>query len=508
MLAFPQRLLAGERPHVDFLHLYGPASLYVLAGAFKVFGATIQSERFVGFLQLVTAIVGVAWFARPWGRWVASCMSMVAIGMCFWPLGLTAMAWNGAVAWGMLMLVFLRRSLFRVGSGRFDLIIAGFCGAVALAYRPDLAAAVALALGALFVVGRDSSPGSRPGFRPILLGAAPVIVASGAFVLWVGIGTAWNGMFVEPVFHLRGGRSLPVPPSWGHRDGFLQRAELLAHIKWPLPMIDPSHQIFLWFWAVVIGAFAPLVIMIRRWRQGHRTPADASLLIASSFILGLLPQALQRPDTTHLAWVSYISLPIGLLVIVHCWRNSHWPRSTGPMIAALTTVLLFGVIAPYYPLRGSTELFRKAVGAQPVGGHRVERGQYSYYLAAPETARDAQTLFDHLDAVAKPGDRLFVGPRDLRYTNYSDAYIYGMFPDLKPATRYIEMDPGVTNTATSGLAREVESADWAVLSATAETWREPNSSATAGSPEPNEVVKAHFCQTLHTPHFDLLRRCR
>ena len=40
MLAFPQRVLAGDLPHVDFLHLYGPGSLYVLAGVYRVFGST------------------------------------------------------------------------------------------------------------------------------------------------------------------------------------------------------------------------------------------------------------------------------------------------------------------------------------------------------------------------------------------------------------------------------------------------------------------------------------
>ena len=47
--------------------------------------------------------------------------------------------------------------------------------------------------------------------------------------------------------------------------------------------------------------------------------------------------------------------------------------------------------------------------------------------------------------ISKPGQRLFVGPVDLRKTPYSDAYLYYMLPDLVPATYYIEMDPGVAN---------------------------------------------------------------
>jgi hypothetical protein len=38
MLVFPERVLAGDIPNVDFLHLYGPGSLWVLAGVYKLFG--------------------------------------------------------------------------------------------------------------------------------------------------------------------------------------------------------------------------------------------------------------------------------------------------------------------------------------------------------------------------------------------------------------------------------------------------------------------------------------
>ena len=60
-----------------------------------------------------------------------------------------------------------------------------------------------------------------------------------------------------------------------------------------------------------------------------------------------------------------------------------------------------------------------------------------------------------VDAVTEPGDRLIVGPGDLRKTPYSEAFLYYLLPELVPGTRYIEMDPGVANAADSGLADEV-----------------------------------------------------
>src|SRR5450759_3842494 len=45
MLVFPERVLRGAIPNKDFLHLYGPGSLWVLAGVYKVFGTSLTVER-------------------------------------------------------------------------------------------------------------------------------------------------------------------------------------------------------------------------------------------------------------------------------------------------------------------------------------------------------------------------------------------------------------------------------------------------------------------------------
>ena len=48
MLVFPERVLAGDIPNLDFLHLYGPGSLWALAGWMKIFGVTLEAERLFG----------------------------------------------------------------------------------------------------------------------------------------------------------------------------------------------------------------------------------------------------------------------------------------------------------------------------------------------------------------------------------------------------------------------------------------------------------------------------
>lgn len=59
MLVFPEQVLHGLIPNRDFLHLYGPASLWVLAAVYKVFGVALATERIFGLVQHVGIILGV-----------------------------------------------------------------------------------------------------------------------------------------------------------------------------------------------------------------------------------------------------------------------------------------------------------------------------------------------------------------------------------------------------------------------------------------------------------------
>src|SRR5436309_6329917 len=71
MLVFPEEVLRGAIPNRDFLHLYGPGSLWVLAAAFKAFGTSMWTERAVGLAQQLALIAGVYAITRPWGRRIA-----------------------------------------------------------------------------------------------------------------------------------------------------------------------------------------------------------------------------------------------------------------------------------------------------------------------------------------------------------------------------------------------------------------------------------------------------
>src|SRR5262249_11804552 len=102
MLVFPERVLAGAVPNVDFLHLYGPGSLWVLAGVYKLLGTNLVVERLFGLLQQAGVVFGVYLLARRWGRRVGVPSALLSVIIMLPPLGLSALAWPGGAALAVL----------------------------------------------------------------------------------------------------------------------------------------------------------------------------------------------------------------------------------------------------------------------------------------------------------------------------------------------------------------------------------------------------------------------
>lgn len=531
MLAFPQRVLAGDVPNRDFLHLYGPGSLWALAAWFKVAGTTLAAQRTFGLFQHLAIIYGLFVLALGWGRREALSVGLLGVLLVVTPIGLTALAWNGAVGLGVvasgLAIHGAARQVAGRPHGRTLLVAAGVVYGAALLFRPDLVVGAGLATLAL-LWGRWRRDLIVPLLIGAVVGVAPILI----HIATAGFGPAFEGMFLQPVFELRGGRHLPIPPSWNHLDGALAAVAQLRVPAWPLPMLSASQQVTIWFFLLPLSALFTVVtggLAVRRDPTGTRS---RTLLVVGALGLGLLPQAFQRPDSTHLAWVSCVAivfLPAALaewaewLAARRAVRQSGEPsarsgsasgtRATRRLtvlrtVAAALPLLLVVLVLPAYTARTWVDLTRQNLTGDYFGW-AVRRGDRTFYLGAPDLAASAQGVTDDLNARVQPGDRLLVGTADLRWTPYSDAYFYFLFPETVPATRYIEMDPGIANAEDSGLAEEVASADWLILSHIWDSWVEPNDSGIPGSDAPNRVVDERFCLVGdHGGHFLLYQRCR
>jgi len=478
MLAFPELVLKGFTPHEDFLHLYGPGGLWLLAGVYELFGVTIEAERAVGYLQQLGVAFGVFALLRPWGRWVAAAGGAVAGVIILAPIGLVALAWVGAVALGLWSL-----DATLAGRARDDprlVGLGGLLGGLALLWRPDLVLAVGLSGVVLFLA---VSPRSRRWYLGgAAIGVAPYLV----LLAMAGIGTTVEGLFLDPVFELRGGRRLPLPPSWDHFDGFLQRAGLLEEPPWPIPSIASPAQLSLWLLLTV----ASVVVLFVTGRAVVKRGGDKRLIVLALFSAGLLPQALQRADSTHLAWVSCV--PFGLLpAAIAELRRTRTTRTLA--LAALTPVAITLLLVPDFTWRSwADHTARGVLGREHLQG-TMRSGDRVFYYGRPDAVAAVNELIPLVREVSEPGDTLFVGTGDLRKTPYSEAFLYYLLPELDPATRYIEMDPGVANAEDSGMADELRRADVVILSSIRDDWVEPNDSRDFGPDEPNEVIRTEFC---------------
>lgn len=498
MLVFPERLLAGDLPNVDFLHLYGPASLHVLAGWYTVFGESLASERTVAVLQFLGAVGAIAVLVRPWG-WRA--MVPAATTMTFLlitPTGLAALAWPGALALALASIVFAIRSTHLTGRAKsITALAAGVLGGLALSYRPDLVLAVGLAWAVLLWRGVPYRAALGGG----LIGAIPMWI----HLALVGVRPAWRGMVSEPVGELRPGRRLPVPPSWSKLDGALQALteNPIESPWWGLPSMSASHQIFIWFFVLLVITVGCVGVGVWWWRRDGATPRNVLYLTVALFGLGLIGQALQRPDSAHLAWGA--SVPFALLAVVVAdsfdramverRREALTPgiRTVDVALPSVALAVVLLVVCPFFTLRPYLFSARVSLGNKASPGLPVDHDGRRFYMSNVAVQTASQQAVDQLGALAAPGDRLLVGPADLSRTVYSDVMFYYLLPDLVPATPFIEMDPGIADAPDSGLADDVESADWLILTNFWTGWYEPNASIEFGSTAPNEVVASDFC---------------
>ena len=141
--------------------------------------------------------------------------------------------------------------------------------------------------------------------------------------------------------------------------------------------------------------------------------------------------------------------------------------------------------------------------------YKIEHDGRVFYYGKQDRATAANEVIAAAARISRPGQRLFVGPGDLRKTPYSDAYLYYELGDLVPATYYIEMDPGMANTAHSGLDKQLASADIVILSKIWDNWSEPNDSRKVGSDKPVKVLARDFCHVgTYLDLYELYRKCR
>jgi hypothetical protein len=455
LLVYPEAFIHGSVPYRDFETFYGPGNVVVLAGVFSVFGTHIYPERVVGLLYRLAIISSLFWIVRRRGVFLGLGAAILAEFFLV-QTRLAASAWFGAVACFLMSLVVLGE-----GMSRWRCWLSGGIAAAAVIYRPDISPALIAGLLPMFLV--------LPRARKIqyMVGGAVVLSPLLLFLAWQAR-PAFENLFLYPVVYSNPGRRIPIR---GVRNAVLLL--LLFHV-----------------FAMAVNMVAAAVAV--------RKPADrlSGRILAGLVLFGLVTtyQSAQRLDESHMVYVMCISvalLPLSLFVLFNRRVADQPPDRQFGMICSLAVVALVQAVFPDYSafIKGG---LLNTVLSRPGNSFPVRHGGRLFFVDNAETARVTADVLDALDRASSPGQRLFVGPLDLRRTNYADTFIYYMMPKLVPATYFLEMNPFSANRPNSRLTSDIESADWLVLDRTWDVWPENNKSAEYGSNLPNEAVEHLF----------------
>jgi hypothetical protein len=455
LLVYPELILKGELPYRDFETFYGPANLWVLSAVYAGFGPSIFVERGVGLICRILVLLMIFALVQRWNTTLAAGCALLS-GIVLLPIGLAAYAWIGGVicVLASLCLVANPESATRCFWGG---ILAGW----ALLFRVDLGPAVIASVLPLFFL---MTAARRWNY---LRGAVLALLPLGWLTVVAGPHEIINNLLLYPVIYTNPARHLPI---------------------WSVP------KNLLWIFLIHLTAVAGNIFAGFIAVRANRRDSTARLLLGLALLgLGVTHQAAQRLDLVHILCAAFVSLgvlPLSIFVI-----QSHFHitgrRRADALFAIATALVLVGAVVPELAMNARERIITSFTGKNTKIVFIAQSGR-SFPMSSSETALALGKIFDRLDAAAKPGERLFVGPADLRRTNYNDTFIYHMMPQLRPATYFLEMNPQSANRPGSRLGDDIASADWLVLNHEFDTWNEPNQSAKFASDAPMQVVRDQF----------------
>jgi hypothetical protein len=457
LLTYPSLILKGAIPNRSFESVYGVVNLWIIAGAFKLAGFTVAVERAVGIAYrfvIFGSLVVLAWRHR--GPLAALVAGVLCVVLLVGTLGLAAYAWFCALAFAALALL-----MIDIGMGhamkRLPVAIGGICFGLALGSRLDMSLAVLLVCIVLAIYRRDCLPWLILG---LVIGLVPLVVN----IAQAGLPAVVRDQLIQPIFVSGPSRQLPL-------SSFSQQELVLV------------------FLCVVVAA-ASVASGFMLLRRGRREWESVLLLALGAFELGLVPQAFQRSDVAHLAQVGCFVLPAA--VMLPCW---HIPRM--PVLKTVNVIpILVGIVVLLmaYPFFGRLYRAEFGLGGNLPVEYTVSNDGRSVPVAGETNKVALSDLLHQIDDRARPGQRVFVGPLDLRTANYNDTFIYFLLPNLTPGSYYLEMNPGVANGKNSQLASDLRRDEFLVLTGQYDSMFDPDASTRTGSNVPNEVVHAQFQQ--------------
>ncbi len=434
----------GALPIRDFYVIYGPGQYYLTAGAFELFGEDLLVSRALHVLLL--ALLGAA---------VAACSWVLMPRSRLWPV-LTALAYLFAA--GTLQInsgyASIPAALLLLGGclmyaqwtetgAKTSLLAASSLAGLAGFFRWDfgifgLVALTITTSGLLFArhasrssAGRSIATAVMPGLVLIMVAFVPFIIAGDA-VRWFN---EVPGYFLT---QFKTWRNLEFvrPALWNVKSSWMA-GNLLA----------PSGDVvrLAYVAAAPCAALAAIMIALRRiWlKRCMIGGADAMALLLGLTTLFLMNQMRVRAGFPQGFPALVASLPlIGYVVTA---IPAQTPTQRGALAALSATLAITMIVAPLYLMQ---DRVREAlVNAVSSGGTELPKATLMRSNGSTEQKRwdEYVDLVRHVRTTTQQGEPILSAVADTSRLFVNDAMLY-FLADRPAATRWVEMEPGLTNT--------------------------------------------------------------
>jgi hypothetical protein len=433
----------GALPVRDFYMIYGPGQYYFIAGIFHILGENLFWMRAfhvlcLALLGVVVVVVTAFTAPRRWAWAVLSAlvyvsMTGVALPHAGYPsvlatllllaAGLAFATWAeaGARHWLGMASVFVGMvGVLRWDFGAYGLLAQALAVATVLGMRrapiPTVVRGLALAVGPGLVL-------MAAAFAPfVFLGGAERWFNEVPRFLLVDFKTWRNLEFVGPALET-------AATAWthGNRWFFSRAVATLTFAALPFAAALPA-----------------LVIAGQRLvkTRGAVDRADALALVLGLTVLFLLNQMRVRPGFPQGLPAFVVSLPLAAYALSALPTDGGMRRFFhAALLGTLGAVLL---IVPLYELQGDLRLALASVDS----GFDLPRASHTRIRDLPATRQQWAEYVDlvrHVQQTTQDGEPVFSGVADTSRLHRNDALLY-FLADRPPATRWMEMEPGLANT--------------------------------------------------------------
>ncbi|HMI69823.1 MAG TPA: hypothetical protein VK510_07490 [Solirubrobacteraceae bacterium] len=450
-LTTADRIAHGAEAYRDVRYFYGPAGLYSLAAAFKVFGVSFTTAYAFGLVQ-AAAILG-AFYAL--ARRLLPALTAALATAVLATIGFSGTAFNfvlphtNSATFGILFLL-----LMLLGLSRERLVLAGLAAGVVGLSRPEFAAVAALT-GAAFLVGLWRDRGMAVVLRALPRLAVPAIAVAGGVLTVFAAGAGASTLFTEnlwPVDFLRvtkfGSQSQWAPFDVASVASTLARAaiycSLLAALVasaiaasrrtgaarvralWPLAATgalllagmlawrvlgvfpdarsavqsECRHLIIGMSWLPALG-FGTAALTALRLVRGGRAPLSGAWAFDLALVAAAAALGARAYDafTGDVSYAPYYAAPLVLLLgVLHQRVGERWPAARQASMLALGAVAA-GMAA--YSL----------IGLYPDQSTAVHTARGTVMMNA-QAARAFQPTVDYIERNTRPGEPILAVPAD------------------------------------------------------------------------------------------------